>query len=347
MTTVEALSAVTDHIPVRDKIDRGEILGPRLVLAVMIDGNPSAWPSCFTAGQVGTAEEARQAVLDFKKAGFDRLKVYGFLSPEAYDSIMATAKEVGMEVDGHIPLSQSVEKVLKAGQKSISHTEELAKSAKGDFSKEKAEYYAKSIADAGVWVVSTLIANRKIMESADDLEGGLQRPENRYAHPIIQMGWSPQANQYADMDPERRDRLGREFEFQLMLTKAMLDSGVKMMAGSDAMLPLIPPGFSLHWELEELVGAGFTPYQALRTSTTNPHEFLGELDRAGTIETGKTASLVLLGKNPLEDITNTRKIEGVMVRGRWLSKEELQQGLDKVAAYSGSRLQQIMQQMQK
>ena len=105
------------------------------------------------------------------------------------------------------------------------------------------------------------------------------------------------------------------------------------MAGTDALLPTIIPGFSLHWELEELVSVGLTPYEALRTSTTHPMEFLGELDEAGTVEVGKRAELVLLEANPLEEITNTRKIAGVMLQGRWLPQAELQKGLDDVAAF--------------
>jgi len=75
-----------------------------------------------------------------------------------------------------------------------------------------------------------------------------------------------------------------------------------------------------------------TPYEALRASTTNPFEFLGELDEAGTVQVGKRADLVLLEANPLEAITNTREIAGVMIQGRWLSQAELQEGLDDLAA---------------
>jgi len=106
------------------------------------------------------------------------------------------------------------------------------------------------------------------------------------------------------------------------------------MAGTDTLiLPNLLPGFALHHELEELVGVGLTPYEALRTSTTHPFEFLGELDEAGTVEVGKRADLVLLEANPLEDITNSQKIAGVMIQGRWLSKAEIQEGLEELAAY--------------
>ncbi len=96
------------------------------------------------------------------------------------------------------------------------------------------------------------------------------------------------------------------------------------------------PGFSIHYELEELVDVGLTPYEALRTATISPHEFLGELDEVGTVEKGKRADLVLLEKNPLEEISNTRKITGVMIQGRWLSQTEIQKGLETAIVFYGS-----------
>jgi len=121
--------------------------------------------------------------------------------------------------------------------------------------------------------------------------------------------------------------------FQRPFTKAFHDAGGNMMTGTDALIPTTIPGFSIHHELEELVDVGLTPYEALRTSTILPHEFLGEFDEAGTIEVGKRADLVLLEKNPLEEIRNTQKITGVMIRGKWLSQTDIQKGLEAVLAY--------------
>ena len=103
------------------------------------------------------------------------------------------------------------------------------------------------------------------------------------------------------------------------------------MTGSDTILPGLVPGFALHRELKELVDIGLTPYQALRTSTTAPFEYLGEIDKAGTIEVGKYSDLVLVYANPLQDIGNAAKVSGVLMRGRWLGKDEIKRRMKEIA----------------
>jgi hypothetical protein len=336
VATVEIMSALPDHLALRDQIARGEVLGPRLILSKMIDGPEKAFPEPI-AVWVDDAASARQAVLDAKEAGYDRMKVYGFLNRESYDSILATAKEVGLPVDGHIPVELSVEHILGAGQNLIAHSEEVTRMAQGDYSPERIDYFAGIIAASETWVSPTLVTSRQIVAIFDDHEKELARPEMRYAqHPMLQGIWSFFLNnRYLPIPEENRQGIRDGFEqFGRPFTKALQDKGVKLLTGTDTLLPTLVPGFALHDELEELVGVGLSPYEALRASTTNPFEFLGELEDAGTVEVGKRADLVLLEQNPLEDITNSRKIAGVMIQGRWLSKNEIQERLDELVDFN-------------
>ena len=114
VTTVQVLSATADHITLRDRIRRGEVLGPRLILAQMIDGPDRAWPPPLSTW-VASPEAARAAVLEAEAAGYDAMKVYSFLDQASYDSIVATAREVDLEVIGQIPMALSLEYVLTAG----------------------------------------------------------------------------------------------------------------------------------------------------------------------------------------------------------------------------------------
>jgi imidazolonepropionase-like amidohydrolase len=123
----------------------------------------------------------------------------------------------------------------------------------------------------------------------------------------------------------------RYFEEELQLVGEMQRSGVRMLAGTDSTLACVIPGFGLHDELALLVRAGLTPMQALQSATRDPAEFLGELDRNGTVEKGKFADLVLLDADPLSDIRNTAKIAAVIQNGRLFDNAAIRQMLSGVA----------------
>jgi hypothetical protein len=332
VTTVQVLSGTQELLPVRGQIAKGEMLAPRLILARMIDGPKKAWPPPISTW-VSTAEEARRATLQAKAEGYDKMKVYSFLTKETYDAVMATAKEQRMDVIGHIPYALSVEYVVDSGQKMIAHTEEVAKHAHGDYSPERISYFAGRIADGGVWLTPTLVTTRRILDEISDKDGLFSRPESIYVrHPMQRDIWSFISNMYQQIPPDAAAKLRDDFDkFQRPFTKVFHDKGGQLMTGTDSLLPRLVPGFTLHQELQELVDVGLTPYEALRTSTTIPYEYLGEARDAGTVEVGKRSDLLLVEANPLEDISAASNITGVMVRGRWIGKEEIDRKMRKIS----------------
>ncbi len=257
---------------------------------------------------------------------------------ESYDAIMSTSKELHMDVIGHIPMALSVEYVVDAGQKLIAHTEEVAKHAHGDYAAERIDYYAARIANGGVWLTPTLVTTRSILELLDDPNGLRGRPEAAYfRHPMQEGIWAFITNNlYRPIPAEARTKLRNDFEkFQRPLTKAFHDKGGKLMTGTDSLFPGLVHGFALHRELQELVGVGLTPFEALRTSTTLPFEYLGERDKAGTIEVGQRGDLLLIDGNPLENVSAASKISGVLIRGRWIGREEIERRMQEIAATAG------------
>ncbi|HEU4957634.1 MAG TPA: amidohydrolase family protein [Sphingomicrobium sp.] len=335
VTTVQVLSGTHELLPVRGQIADGEMLAPRLILARMIDGPDKAWPPPLSTW-VSNAEEARNATLQAKADGYDKMKVYSFLSKESYDAVMATAKEQHMDVIGHIPYSLSVEYVVDAGQKMIAHTEEVAKHAHGDYSAERISYFAGRIADGGVWLTPTLVTTRRILDEFTNPDGLFSSPEAAYsAHPMQKEIWSFITNMYKKIPPKDQVRLRDDFEkFQRPFTKVFHDHGGQLMTGTDSLMPRLVSGFALHQELHELVEVGLTPYEALRTSTTIPYEYLGEAQQAGTIEVGKRTDLLLVEENPLKDISAASKIAGVMMRGRWIARDEIDRRMRKISQQS-------------
>jgi imidazolonepropionase-like amidohydrolase len=334
VTTVQVLSGTPEDVAVRGRIERGELLGPRLILARMIDGPEKAWPPPLSTW-VGSAAEAREAVRRMKDEGYDKIKVYSFLDRDSYDAIVSTARELGMGVIGHVPMSLSVEYVLDAGQKLIAHSEEVTKHAGGGYDAERIDYFATRMAKSGVWMIPTLVTSRTLIELMEHPDGLYDRPETAYFRHPMQVGVSSFMvdRLYRPVPAEARKELRDGLErFQRPLTKAFHDKGGKLLAGSDALMPGLLAGFDLHRELHELVAVGLTPYEALRTATTNPFEYLGESDKAGTIAVGKRSDLLLLDENPLEDVSAASKIAGVLIRGRWIASDELQQKMQELAA---------------
>lgn len=332
VTTVQVLSGTQELLPVRGRIAAGEMLAPRLILARMIDGPKKAWPPPLSTW-VSTADEARTATLQAKADGYDKMKVYSFLTKETYDAVIATAKEQHMDVVGHIPYALSVEYVVDAGQKMIAHTEEVAKHAHGDYSTARIAYFAGRIADGGVWMTPTLVTTRRILDEFSDPDGLFTRPEAAYSrHPMQTAIWSFISNMYKAIPPQDRTKLRDDFEkFQRPFTKVFHDKGGQLMTGTDSLMPRLVAGFAVHQELKELVDVGLTPYAALRASTTIPYEYLGESREAGTIEVGKRPDLILVEANPLADISATSKIAGVMMRGRWIDREEIDRRMRKIS----------------
>ena len=325
VTLVQALSATPEEVELRGRITRGDLLGPRLVLARMIDGPKKAWPPPISTW-VATPAEARAAVIDAKAAGYDKIKVYSFLDRESYYAVVESAKGLGMDVIGHVPMSLTIDDVLNAGQTLIAHSEELAKHVQGEYSQTRADEIAGKIAARGVWMTPTLSTTRAILETLDLPESAFARPEAAFfKHPLQVAIWSFIIdNLYRPIPAPARQTLRDAFAgFQVPLTAALHRKGGKLMAGSDTIIPGLAPGFGLHRELADLVRAGLTPYEALRTSTTLPYVFLGEADRAGTIEVGKRSDLLLVNGNPLQDVGAAADVAGVLVRGRWLGAEEI------------------------
>ena len=333
VTTVQDLFGTPDEIGLRERIVSGEIIGPRLILAKAIDGAGKSWPPPLTTW-VANADEASKAVRDAKAAGYDKIKVYSFLDKASYDAIIRTAKELNIDVIGHIPMSISPEYAIEYGQKMFAHSEELAKHTKGDYSTERIKYFADLMKRNGVWMTPTLVTSHTFVELFANTDSVLHRAEAvYYRHPMQQGSWNFMIQKlYLPVPAAGREKIRLDFEkFQQPLTKAFFDRGGRLMTGSDTILPGLVPGFALHRELKELVDIGLTPYQALRTSTTAPFEYLGEIDKAGTIEVGKYSDLVLVYANPLQDIGNAAKVSGVLMRGRWLGKDEIKRRMKEIA----------------
>lgn len=323
---------VSDHIRLRNEIQRGHVFGPAIFTSgQQLDGvQPfnQPWP---LSRVIETAQEAQSAVQEQKKAGFDFIKIYHALKPDVYAAVIDVARTHGMKVTGHVPLKVGIRRVLeaKATMHSIEHLNGYIDHFHGRlyFPARELETYAKLTRKSGVRICPTLIVWTSWIRE-EDLEK-LSRNENlRYVSPAIRKFWAKRiARGKLVVDGSGGTYPAYNLALYKTVARALHRERVPFLLGTDSVSPYIIPGFSIHQELALLVEVGLTPYEALQAGTVNAAEALGRSESMGTVQVGKNADLVLLSANPLADVQNFQKREGVMLRGRWYAETELQQTL--------------------
>jgi imidazolonepropionase-like amidohydrolase len=319
VTTAFELSGRPEHFGERNEIIKGSVIGPRIALAFLIDGGEGS------GNIVNTPADGRQTVRIAKAQGYEFIKVYSSLNIETFKAIVDEAAKQGMKVVGHIPnaFKGKIEEAFVPNYAMVAHAEEYAKQT-DNFNDEDAKRFAQIAKKNGTWLTPTLVTMVKISEQVRSLDGINNLPSLKYVHPLMQSKWLGSNNYNTGTTPERVAYVDKIAAFNIRLVKAFKEAGVPMVAGTDSGVSGVVWGFSLHDELELLVQAGLTTQEALASATRLPATWLGIDDKIGTIETGKYADLILLDANPLDDISNTRKISGVFVNGQWVDRVKIE-----------------------
>ncbi|WP_147915857.1 amidohydrolase family protein [Ruania zhangjianzhongii] len=347
---------------IRQKIESGELLGPRMTIASqLLDGAPALWSDVPDAPVVTitSPEQARRAVAEAIEAGADFIKVYSRLAPDAYWAILAEARRRDIVVAGHrsdnVPFGEQIE----SGQRSFEHMfgglwpaaspqierleaamariETSPEFHLGSWMKRVSEIEWEAVAAydparaAGVF--ERLVAAEVAYTPTLAVHAVVDRPD------LITLG-DPRMEYLVPHTPESWDFLrthiycnggrsvqeaarGRELlQWRRATVGAMEQAGVRLLAGTDSVAPGLIPGFSLHTELAELVAAGLSPLRALQCATLEPARYLGRDHWAGTVQAGRVADLLILDADPLADIRNTQRIHTVMVDGHHIGPEE-------------------------
>jgi imidazolonepropionase-like amidohydrolase len=271
------------------------------------------------------------AVRKIKDGGFDFVKVYERLPREAYFAIAQESQTLGIPFAGHVPRALSAMEASNAGQRSIEHLSgvmygasaledqlidaaaratfrELNERALASYDEKRASALFAAFVRNDTWHCPTLTVLRS-MASLDD-PAFTSDPRLKYMPSAVRDSWVPKQDfRLSSKGPEDYALDRRVLRKQMELVGAMRRAGVKMIAGTDVLNPFAFPGFSLHDELGLFVDAGL-PLQSLQAATVNAAAYLDQSAVRGTIEPGKSADLVLLDANPLENIANTKRIGG-------------------------------------
>lgn len=353
ITTVRNMDGRPYILEWRRAVESGAMLGPTIYTAgPILDGDP---PTRDDNTIVRNVTEAAAVVEEQARAGYDFIKVYVGLSREVYDAVIASAQEYGLPVAGHVPRQVPLERVLEAGQASIEHLDGYDELIEAEDSphrdgwhwsklylampadSQKFEEAAQLTAEAGIWHVPTLVMQEK-RAAPSEMQTWLEAPELAYVPRDVTRHWDPDQwdRQTRDLldnfGPAEAEILERGELNRNRLVAALHDARVGVLIGTDTPNPFVVPGFSVHEELRNFVEAGLSPHDALLAATRESARFLGEADQFGTIEVGKRADLILVDRDPTENIQNTTSIVGVMVHGAWLPARDLTTLLEEVAA---------------
>lgn len=338
ITTIRGMLGHASHLTLRSKINSGEVLGPRFY---------TTGPS-FNGLSVKTAERGAEMVREQKAAGYDFLKLHPGLTKETFAAISSTANEVKIPFAGHVSFGVGVWRAIDAGYSSIDHLDGFVEALVpniesmteqqaglfGMFAAEKADESGipklmEQLKARNIWVVPTQSLADRWFDADYTGDDFLEDPDSKYMSKQTVNQWIDSKKNLMANPQYDAAKIENFIKLRRKLILECQKNGVGLLLGCDAPQIFNVPGFSTHNELKYLVDAGLTPYQALRTGTVNIGKYLN-LPDVGVVKQGAVADLVLIDGNPLTDVTNTKKISGVMLRGQWLSKTEIDAGLKKL-----------------
>ncbi len=286
-------------LALRDGLAKGEVLGPRVLLAGLVDGGG---PNAFGTVAAATPEEGRAIVRRYHDDGFQQAKLYNLLAPEVVAAIAEEAHRLGMTVTGHVPTAMTLQQAVEAGMDHIAHL-----AVRDEPGSHELTATAAFLREHGTVIDPTLswgeLLGRSTSTPIEEFQPGFSKIPTPLRR-LFDSAGNP------DIAPEgARARLERGLRIVVELHRA----GVPIVAGTDEGIP----GHSLHREIELYVEAGLTPLQAIQAATIVSARAMGLEKELGTIEVGKRADLVVLDENPLERIANIRKVRFVITDG-WM-----------------------------
>lgn len=337
VTSIRGMLGSAYQVPLAEEIRRGDWLAPTFYVgAPSINGNSAPNP-----------EAAEALVRANQAAGYHLQKIHPGVSLETWDRMVEVAREVGITFGGHVPADVGLRHALRTGMSTVDHMDGYVIAVASDAVAERGpvneltaaadpdEARIREVVDlsaeTGVYVVPTSYLWRNLYGNPD-VDAVLSLPEMRYVSARQREAWRRQAGG----PPTPPETAAAHDALRLRLLAELANAGVPILMGTDSPQLFNVPGFALHREIAVMAESGMTNRQILESGTINVgryvREQLGIDDRFGAVAAGQRADLVLLGSNPLDDLGNLTDRVGVMVRGRWVPREEIDAGLAGLAA---------------
>ena len=363
ITTIrDAAGDLSEHVlQWREQVRKGELQGPTIYTSgPKIEGKGSIWPGDL---EVADETELRAAFDKLQAMHVDFVKITeSALSPQLFMAALAEAKRRGMKTSAHVPMALMLDDVSAAGLGSIEHMgyalkaatpreREIAAASAADklsyrdalqqsaesFDRDTALANFRKLAARGTAITPTLYGSRVTAYLDQD-----DHHDDDYLHyigPGLKATYAWRIERAAKDDAAAIAARHRVYETSASLLPLLQQAGVTILAGTDAgfLNSFDYPGIGLHDELREFVRYGLTPLQTLQAATLHNAAFLGHDKDSGDIAVGKVADIVLLDRNPLQDINATRAIDAVVLKGDYLDRAALDAMLAGVRARTAER----------
>lgn len=339
VTTIRGMLGHPLHLELREQAEKNEILSPRIFTS-----SPSV-----NGNSVATVEEAREKVTAFKEAGYDFLKMHPGLKRDVFDEIVKTANEVGIPFSGHVSVEVGIVRSIESGYSSVDHVdgflEGLIPSSAGvdpsengffgfDFTEladlQNVDQLVAKAQEHKVWIVPTQSLFERWFSPLDP-DSLAATPEMRYMPKSTVQRWIKSKKALIEGDNFSSERWKKFDSIRRKLIYELQQKGHGMLLGSDAPQVYNVPGFSIHHEIQGMIRSNITPLEVIQAGTINPAKFFGMEGAFGEIKIGASADFLLLKENPIANIKSLQDHDGVMVRGRWLSREVINQKLNEIA----------------
>jgi imidazolonepropionase-like amidohydrolase len=327
--------------------------GPsELALREAVRSGARAGPTIYTSGDfanlpmVTDAESARRLIKAQRQAGYDFVKIHGELSRESFAALMSEAKKEGIAVLGHAPRNLPFDAVLEERLPLLAHAEEIFATALDDSPEADRTTFptlARRIAASGIRVTTTL----KVYESLVSQWGHPQAVEAylaqdaraKWINEELRIWWK-HGNPYTSRTSDRAAMAKRLGHIRALVAE-LHRAGASLMVGSDSPMPLLAPGDALHDELDALRLLGLPAWDVLAAATVTPGEYIRQqvhsTERFGVIMPGARADLLVVDRNPIEDLSSLRSPAAVVSRGHLLTRQTLAERLTQVEREASAR----------
>lgn len=329
----------------RADAENGKVLSPRLfVSGKIIEGDPPMW-SEFKA--IKNISEGKQAVKELKERNADQIKLYHTLPTDLYKSMVKEARKAGLRVAGHIPYTIPVIEALDLGVQCIEHITMFSEFL-GEYDYEPAnlsgyddtwrrfknprinQQNLRALCEAfkrnDAYHCPTLIVEKQLAGLADYTKLTKETDTSLINQSLVKGAWNPNSDKaypnIKNVRPLWFENFGVVYENLRTILPELAKSGT-LLTGSDTCNPFVIPGSSLIQEVELLADSGLSNFQALQAATVNPAKYLEISNELGELKIGSTANLIMLNANPLEDVTNLRKLDGVFIQNSYYSQKSL------------------------